>query len=357
NRKLMVVQIPNADRLYYSKYGFTTFELGDYIPIKIENDFSDVVDGLNPHLVDYLDTTTNTVDRYENSFFHNKSDSTLDLMYSNTFNRRKHASLSAHAFNNFTASAEFGITNFNDPSFGFTFGKENINDILVDNGTSLGSGFVAGIVQNAGNIQLRIIDKNQVYASINLGTVASFAGNLAPSTGSLTANNTYKLSIKVTGFNVLATIEGANIAGGGQSITTALPYNGGFVSLGTVDTNLPSIDGELVRISNLTALEFNKTTYNGMKVLGRQASYKADPLAKPSEPIVGLPRKDANGRLSDDQEFLEDTIVRQQYLEESTATLTDTMAILGNAQKVFSAISKIINMYNSITDDLNTLLR
>ncbi|MFN4150238.1 MAG: flagellar hook-basal body complex protein [Candidatus Sericytochromatia bacterium] len=359
NRKLMVVQMPNPDRLYYSKYGFTTFELGDYIPVDIENNFSDVVDGLSPHLVK-LNSAVGVYDNYETQFFHNKVDGTYDMRYDNgAFAGRRHASLTAHSFGNFVSEVQFGITDFTDPSFGFTFGKTNIDDTLTDVGPSLGSGIFAGIVQSGGNLILRVRDKNSIFSSVNLGAVAAFAANVAPASGALSANNTFKLSLLVNEGRATVTISGPSIAGGGQSLVVPVSIDSGFVDIGTADTNLAvgAMNGDLVRMTNISAAEFNKTTYNGTKIIGRQASYNTDPLAKPSEVIVGLPRKDANGRLSDDQELLEETLVMQQHLEESTSTLADNLPILSNAQKIFSALSKLISVSNSITDDMNNMIR
>ncbi|MGV3524482.1 MAG: hypothetical protein ACO1RX_09665 [Candidatus Sericytochromatia bacterium] len=47
----------------------------------------------------------------------------------------------------------------------------------------------------------------------------------------------------------------------------------------------------------------------------------------------------------------------QSALESSTASLTEYIPMLSLAQKVFSAISKIISTHNAVVDDMNTLLR
>lgn len=47
----------------------------------------------------------------------------------------------------------------------------------------------------------------------------------------------------------------------------------------------------------------------------------------------------------------------QSALETSTASLTEYVPMLGLAQKVFAAISKIISTHNAIIDDINTLFR
>lgn len=49
--------------------------------------------------------------------------------------------------------------------------------------------------------------------------------------------------------------------------------------------------------------------------------------------------------------------VVQAALESSTASLTEYVPMLSLAQKVFSAISKIISTHNNVVDDMNTLLR
>ncbi|PIQ23555.1 hypothetical protein COW36_13870 [bacterium (Candidatus Blackallbacteria) CG17_big_fil_post_rev_8_21_14_2_50_48_46] len=49
--------------------------------------------------------------------------------------------------------------------------------------------------------------------------------------------------------------------------------------------------------------------------------------------------------------------VVQSSLETSTASLTEYVPMLGLAQKVFAAISKIISTHNAIVDDINTLFR
>lgn len=49
--------------------------------------------------------------------------------------------------------------------------------------------------------------------------------------------------------------------------------------------------------------------------------------------------------------------VVQAALETSTASLTEYVPMLGLAQKVFAAISKIISTHNALVDDINTLFR
>lgn len=51
------------------------------------------------------------------------------------------------------------------------------------------------------------------------------------------------------------------------------------------------------------------------------------------------------------------TYIKQNALESSTASLTEYIPMLGLAQKVFSAVSKIISTYNQSVDDLNSLIR
>ena len=49
--------------------------------------------------------------------------------------------------------------------------------------------------------------------------------------------------------------------------------------------------------------------------------------------------------------------VVQSSLETSNASLTEYVPMLSLAQKVFSAISKIISTHNAVVDDINSLLR
>lgn len=49
--------------------------------------------------------------------------------------------------------------------------------------------------------------------------------------------------------------------------------------------------------------------------------------------------------------------IAQASLETSTASLTEYVPMLGLAQKVFAAISKIISTHNAVVDDINTLFR
>ncbi|PKL76074.1 MAG: hypothetical protein CVV27_12150, partial [Candidatus Melainabacteria bacterium HGW-Melainabacteria-1] len=53
----------------------------------------------------------------------------------------------------------------------------------------------------------------------------------------------------------------------------------------------------------------------------------------------------------------ERTRVVQSALESSTASLTEYVPMLSLAQKVFASLSKIISISNSITDDMNSLIR
>lgn len=56
-------------------------------------------------------------------------------------------------------------------------------------------------------------------------------------------------------------------------------------------------------------------------------------------------------------QFRPRTRVIQAALESSTASLTEYVPMLSLAQKVFSAISKIISTHNAVTDDVNSLIR
>lgn len=52
-----------------------------------------------------------------------------------------------------------------------------------------------------------------------------------------------------------------------------------------------------------------------------------------------------------------DTIVKTKSLEATNGSMTEYIPTLAAAQKMFSAVSKIIAVYNSTTDDMNSLIR
>jgi flagellar hook-basal body protein len=364
DRQLMMINLPNAGKLYYSKYGFTSFELGDLIPISIDNSFDKTMDGLNPYLAEAshsvaegfdavagddsitLDSasgisvgSTITINgqsvvvdgvigtfvtftgqplvanagagtvvkvNYQNAYTHTKISPNTTGNVTVDLTAHSQALLTAHKFSDFNNYVKF--TDAGDPnliaSYGFNFGMKNASDTLSD------SGYFAGIE----NGQLVIRTGSEVLNSTALPTLAS--------------GTEYQLSLQVrhniatlvlndstTGVELASLVADKGIDG----------YGGTYQSLGTNDVT-GGTAGHSISLTEIHIQETGGKPYYDTVMLG------------------GSPTK-------------LNSLVRQQTVEESTATLADQLPILNNAQKMFAALGKIVSVANLITDDLNGLIR
>lgn len=367
NKKLMVVQLPDPSRLMFSRYGFTTFELGDYLPTKIENDFKEVTDGLNASLA----SPTAVGWKYENYFFHDTVNGSMDMFVDNyktlageELQRRK-ALVSAHRYTDFKSKVEFDfatgagntLTGAN-LNFNFFFGMHNATDIIsrinVTDPPLPALGVLAPSIQESG-IQAGIRNGNLEFRT---KTGALLTGVLNGATTGIvapTAGDRLSLELEADKGNILLVFRNLT-TGFSASVSTTIPtssYENGFHAIGTSDDFDTALapDFNRIRIYNLQSLEQNKQTFNSTKVIGRQASYDTDPQW--TNPPAGT------GTGSDPQvdRYIEKTVVVHQSLELSTSTLSDSLVELSLAQKVFAAMSKIISVNSGLLDDLNNSIR
>jgi len=324
DRQLMVVDLVDTSKLFYSKYGFTTFEAGDYIPVKIDNDFYKTMDGLNPYLANKGNIN------YEDSYYHDKLNGKLQIDQRNNEGR---ANISAHTFKDFTAFVRFSINDanilsdissgqhkkFSGPvpsntdfkSFGIFFGQKERNDDLV----SKTFGYWAGIEKDSSGYYLRVYKANGTTSPQSVSSV-----NLS---GSLSQGNDYELSLIVDEGNIFVNVYTGNTSLATITLTNQ-NYISGYAKIGAVETS--TSQGGIITLDKIEVQELNKETFFNIKIIGGNAD-----------------------------SF--DSKIMQSHVEESTALLSDNLVMLSNVQKVFSAVSKIISVNSSLTDDMNALIR
>lgn len=329
DRQLMVINLVDSGKLFYSKYGFTTFEAGDYIPVEISNHFQRTMDGINPYLAN------KTGINYENAYYHDKLREEVQIDQRSNEGR---ASISAHTFKDFTTLMRFSINDsnilsdmatgqhkkFSTPpaipantdfsSFGIFFGQKKREDDLGNNTF----GYWAGVENDGGTHRLR------VYRST--GTTPQLVSNInLPS--NLIQGNDYEISLIVDEGNIFVNLYNRTTNSSIATLTlNDQNYISGYAKIGAVDSTGVVSQGGIITLDKIEVQELNKETSFNIKMIGGSA----DNL---------------------------DSKIMQSFLEESTAALSDNLVMLSNVQKVFSAVSKIINVSNSLTDDMNALIR
>ncbi|MFN8577835.1 MAG: flagellar hook-basal body complex protein [Candidatus Sericytochromatia bacterium] len=345
NKKLLVIDIPTESKLLYSKYGYTKFDIGTKIPIRIQNDFSEVTDGIDTSLIpnNMLDTgfATGTVTanpalakKMADYFRHDTQNGVLRMSthdVGGTQNRYVQAALTSQQVKDFNFEMDYNLrdnaTGLNT-NFGITIGKSSHSSTDQGDGIFIGAGLAN---------QLVIRTNGVIVAASVLGPT------FGDSPTALTLNPALKFTLKVNSTNGVITAQlFQNNVAVSALLTYSSKYNGGYMSVGTSaipaglagSSSTPS--DNVIDITNIDLVE----------------------RAKDSEYVVNIVQKNKkdilkNGLNADEEE----TQVIQQYLEESTSTLADTLPMLSNAQKLFTAISKIISVYNSITDDMNNTIR
>ncbi len=339
DRQLMVVQLPNSHNLFYSKFGFTTFEMGRTIPIAFDNNFNKTMDGLMPYLADRINPLTGLpITNYQSKFTHIKPNlplipaGSVRMDMDTTVSGDANALVSARKFTDFRNSFRFVPTDINTgagtgfTSLGFSFGQKVQSDSIGD------SGFGAGVyMDSAGTFHMEIL-----RGGANPGVLAT---TILPPVDNLVNNNEYEISLII--YNEQVSLHLRDITNGTNVATITTngirqdDYDNTFQSIGTL-SQAPSLSApgtvaaagplEGVNITRLHIEESGKKQYYNALMTGGNA------------------------------EALDSTVI-QYALEESTSSLTEQIPILGNVQKVFSALSKVININNSSTDDLNALIR
>jgi flagellar hook-basal body protein len=344
-KKLLVIDIPTESKLMYSKYGYTKFDIGSKIPIRVQNDFSQFTDGIDTSLIpdSLVDagfaTGTSPQRKMSDYFKHDVKNSTLKMSphdIGGSANRYVQAAVTSQKIKDFNLSLDFYMQDSapsflydvtTQTAFGVTFGKNSHSS------TDLDSYFVG---LRGGVLEIR---KNNV-----LITSTAVANVGIDTTTATSFTNATKLTLKldiVNGFlNAQVLQNDVSISGAGVTNLSLSDYEG-YMSLGnTVNHPSPTSPGgapdNIISIKNIDLVERNK-----------DSEYVTNIIHKNKKDIL------KNGLNAD----YEETQVMQQYVEESTATIADTIPMLSNAQKLFTAISKIISVYNSITDDMNNTIR
>lgn len=342
-RKLLVVDIIDDYKLIYSKYGYTKFDLGKRVPIVVRNDFSEYADGIGTYLVsDNLNGVPNTTMA---SFFKQDIQNGTLKMATRDINgivRYVQAGYGGQKYMEFQTQMDFHIRTDdsankltgNFSSFGITFGKSTYDTMDNDVNT-----FFAGIVNNKFVLTKGGVDIGT--SPVNLG------GTLDTDDPDLAFFNSpsrkFTIKLAVADGQMVAQLlqNGANV--GTITVSGYGAYQGGYMSVGTSrqDANLNSgslaqLKNDSIDITDITIIERNQDSNFSQNVVQKN--------------VKDIWKDGSNAQIKETQ-------VMQQYLEESTSTIADTLPLLSNTQKLFSAVSKIISVYNSITDDMNNTVR
>ncbi len=341
-KRLLVIDIVPETKLLYSKYGLTKFQLGTRVPIKIQNDFSEVTDGINTALI-----PNSLVDagfapgsvparKMADYFKHDIQNGTLKMsphdIGGNT-DRYVQAAITGQQIGDFNLGLDFHVrdgsiqSTTNETPFGITFGK------VSHGSTDLDSYFVG---LRGSNLELR---KNGSAVPI---TQIGFVDGSADAYTALTLNPVNKFTFKV---DLVGGVLNAQIFRNGVALSSILTANigniDGYMSIGNTVFGLGGVSGSapdnVIDITNLSLVERNKD----------------------SEYVVGIIQKNVKDieKNGINDKVDNETVVIQQSVEESTATLAEALPQLSLAQKMFSAVSKIISVYNTMTDDVNGILR
>lgn len=414
-KRLMVVDVIDSYKLHYSKYGSTKFDLGDYIPLRMDNSFSEDISILNLSESDLVSPFTNKavttgtggfgfggtglgtsiigVNGGENRDYFKHDQTNGVVRYSQRDSVYSKVLLTGHRLANFQASADISLRRDNAAqniqSFGFYFGQKEKYQVAQDvqagqttevisfnsqtgtadhyNGApppaesstvknvNMLSGFWGGIYHaGGGNYQL-MIQGDGLVKTVNIP--GGFNFDALNSTA--TANN-YNISLKASGDVVSVTLtDGSNntIISLSANINRDL-YQNGYVAIGNGARPGNSSDAA-VDISRVHLHEIDNNNYFDTRIYGGEEPYRQSPATNGATPPNGVivPPGTIDQLETLGQASKLGTTIEQGYLEESTSSITDSLPLLSNVQKIFSAISKIITVNNSQQDDLNGLLR
>lgn len=408
-KKLMVVQIPDSYKLHYSKYGSTKFDLGEHVPIRIDNNFSEDMSGLNLAESDVVNPFTNKVEAgasiglgYPNKDYFKHDVANGIVRMSQEFSDHVKALITTQRVTDFNASIDFNLRAAgaiqNISSFGIFFGQQEKHQVAADiafgntstvttftpTGSSTAaatpftpatnssevkiqriSGFFAGITGNgsmSAPTNALILQGEGIDLSVPLPS-GLIVDDLT-AIGTPTSN--YKIVVKTNANQVGVTLfqKAAGVAPWVEvtSINTVINksiYGNGYIGVGNGVFGSGLFSKNAVDITRIHLQETNQNNYYDTTVFGGNAPYSQDPhLVGPTNvitPASGLTEPDQLQTLA--QAKTVGASVYQGALEDSTANMVDTLPMLGNAQKLFSAIAKIITIANSQTDDINSLIR
>ncbi|MFN8578011.1 MAG: hypothetical protein U0354_14260 [Candidatus Sericytochromatia bacterium] len=342
-KKLLVVDIVDDYKLIYSKYGYTKFDLGKRVPIVVRNDFSQYTDGIDTSLISDSLTAVPSIPLPAvpmRSFFkHDVQNGTMKMTVNHTDGtvRYVQAIYGGQKYMDFQTEMDFHIRSGESGgnltgsfgSFGLTFGKATYD--TQDNATNT---FFAGIINN--QFVLR-------RGGVNLvGSVNVTGPNLDDPFGALVAAKKFTIKLSVADGKISAQLlqNGANLAT--LTLANKSSYQGGYISVGNsiqdpnVGSGANNDEDEAFDITNITIVERNQDSNFSQNIVQKN--------------VKDIWKDGSNAQIKETQ-------VLQQNLEESTSTIADTLPLLSNTQKLFSAVSKIISVYNSITDDMNNTVR
>jgi len=187
------------------------------------------------------------------------------------------------------------------------------------------------IVLGAGQVVLRALPKDyqETSAPVVVGGAPQNIGSISDSFGNLATNPANRVAVKLDEnqqltFSVDGVTANWNLGGGGQSLA-------GHLTLRNTDNilQLHDIHTDFKRSANAVT--------TGEMVPVNIPGYASRDIGE----FNNRPRSS----------------IVQNALETSNASLTEYVPMLALAQKVFSAVSKIISVYNQTIDDLNQTIR
>lgn len=319
NKTIMVADFGNRQGIKMSKYGSTTFEVPGLLPFNIQNDFQETADGIT---FDYnspiasVGTPVYTEDPANGRVI---IDATASV--AGTYARVKIGeSLKASTFATNIEFDNFAVSGGPASYLGFNFAQPTEADI-PDAAATTPRGY-----------QLRISDAG-VAEVFRHGV--SVAGPVAGP--ALTGAGPHDLAIQLNDQGEFsASIDGTLLFNKLQLINVPEELRG-HVSMTVNDASM-----------DLNSLHFDPKQFLNVSAIGSMFQGNLRPF-EPGSITPPIPRTPGGTNFT--------TRVMQQNLEASTALLMEYIPLLSLAQKVFSSISKIINVHNSQQDDLNQLIR
>ena len=313
NKTLMMVDVANPDGLRFSQYGSTTYLVDGLLPFAIENNFNQTMDGLNP----YYSATPVTPDYTLNTI----------LGQVNGLKQNSRALVGdAMPIDNFHANIKLQIPGGgNGDWIGLMFGqKDRADDYIAPLNVT---GYSVQLYNNAGAWEIRILNNTNPVpiATAALGAIDPSAGTVdltikvVKEVVNVSVNNSVTLNAVIANnHNGFASLRHVNMTGGGPNLAV---YADLFVN--------PYRDYTTDRTGEFWGWN------DIINVAGTDVKY-----FRPATCAKNL-----------------DSVVVRQALESSNATLTEYIPMLSLAQKMFSAIAKIISVYSSMQDDLHGTFR
>lgn len=414
-KKLMVVQIPDSYKLHYSRYGSTKFDIGEHINVRIDNNFSEDMSALNLAQSDIINPFTNKADStasiIENSglntayFKHDLTNGIVRMSQMNSAYSK--ALLTTQRLTDFNASVDFNLRQDTVAdtiqSFGLFFGQKEQYQVAQDplaaipitseittfnnNGASTNTLNVPLTQSNNAN-QINVQRRSGFFAGITGGNTLVLTGEgislsvpiTDPDTGSgliydqlnnLGSSNDYKI-VLITDKNQVGVklLKKSNIVNPPyvvdnpwtevaslNAVINREIYADGYVGIGNGVSTLAAPQTSAVDITRVHLNHNNQNNYYETLIFGGKEPYNQNPYLSAGAPTPAGTVAEPDQLQTQGQAKTVGAIVSQGTLEQSTANLTDTLPMLSNAQKLFSAISKIITVSNNQTDDMNSLIR